>query len=60
MDSSLNAQGYAADAETGEIYVVSNGEICPLVLDGGKAAVGEGVNDLKPFVPEEFAEALLE
>ena len=22
--------------------------------------VGEGVNDLKPFVPEEFAEALLE
>ena len=33
-------------AETGEIYVVSNGEICPLVLDGGKAAVGEGVNDM--------------
>ena len=46
VDSSLNAQGYAADAETGEIYVVSNGEICPLVLDGGKAAVGEGVNDM--------------
>ena len=22
--------------------------------------VGEGINDLKPFVPEEFAEALLE
>lgn len=46
VDSSLNAQGYAADAETGEIYAVSNGEICPLVLDGGKAAVGEGVNDM--------------
>ncbi len=46
MDGSLNAQGYAADAETGEIYAVSNGEICPLVLDGGKAAVGEGVNDM--------------
>lgn len=44
--SSLNAQGYAADAETGEIYAVSNGEICPLVLDGGEAAVGEGVNDM--------------
>ena len=46
VDGTLNAQGYAADAETGEIYVVSNGEICPLVLDGGKAAVGEGVNDM--------------
>ena len=46
VDSSLNAQGYAADAQTGEIYVVSNGEICPLVLDGGKATVGEGVNDM--------------
>lgn len=46
MDSSVNAQGYAADAQTGEIYAVSNGEICPLVLDGGKATVGEGVNDM--------------
>lgn len=46
VDSVVNVQGYAADAETGEIYVVSNGEICPLVLDGGKATVGEGVNDM--------------
>lgn len=46
VDSSVNAQGYAADEQTGEIYVVYNGEICPLVLDGGKATVGEGVNDM--------------
>lgn len=46
LDRSADAQGYAANPETGDVYVVSGGEICPLVLDGGRATVGEGVTDM--------------
>lgn len=45
-DESYSVEGFAANPENGDLYCVSGGEICPLILDGGAFQIGEGLTEM--------------